>query len=241
MKTINKLMLTAGLLAAGTFAASAQSLQTQNQASQDINASAKVLKVITATTVRPVAFGAVAATTTPYLSPLTTVPNANVPSPSRQLGKMTVNATFDEYVGVTFPVSVTLNHENAPTVSDQIRYVPQVSVAVGDAPDNTGAVLLGDDATYALNSPTVITSATNTVGNGMGGAGTTAAAGFLTTKRNQTPPTNNEIVSLFFGGWLTDATATPARGPSPTIPALPSSLTSGTYEGTLTVTFQYFL
>jgi hypothetical protein len=202
------------------------------QGSDDIKVSAKILKPIQVDALDELKFGAVATGTLPTYSPLQNGTITAVPSPSKQLGRVTVDATFEEILGISFPLSVELFNRTTGNVNDKILYVPQVAVVAGLQTTNAGAVYIGTDA--AVPS-TGITDGTNTA-LGMGVANQGDPAGYMITRLASGVETN----TLFFGGWLIDSGSTPSRGSVPT-GALPSTLPSGVYDALMTIQVNYYL
>lgn len=201
-----------------------------------MNASAKVLKQIVLTNEENVNFGAVAATTLPYFNPIDPASSTatNVPGQATgraKLGRVQVDATFQEVLSLTYPVDVVLTN-TLVTPNVTIKYVPQLAVESADVSEPTvGTVALVGDVS-GLSALQV--TGTSLVNRGMGGP----AKNYIQIQRTGTPPV--ELATLFFGGWLVDATATVTQGTVPTA-TLPGSLASGTYNGSFTVTVDYVL
>lgn len=231
---MKKLLFTAAALVASvvSFNASAQLADTET-----LNASAKVLKQIQLANRANVLFGAVASTTLPYLSPLTTAPSDAVPgllTGRANLGRMEIDATFQEVLSLSYASSVVLTNIDVPSAT--IRYVPQVSVqnGIGGAAPTTDARLVGSVSTIA---PADITN-TTAANNGMGGA----SLNYVQIQRSGTAPSFTELTTLYFGGWLVAPGATIVQGTAPTsTDQLPGTLTSGTYSGTVSLTVDYVL
>lgn len=205
-----------------------------------MNASAKVLKQIVLVNEQNVNFGAVASTTMPYLSPIDpTGASSQVPglaTARATVGRVEIDATFQEVLSLTYPVEVTLTN-NDVTPAATIKYVPQLGVQNGDfsAPTVGTAVIVGSVSALAAGDVT----STTTANLGMGGA----AKNYVQIQRTGSAPAFIEKSTLFFGGWLINATVTPVQGTAPVAgtDALPSTLASGTYNGNFTVTVDYVL
>jgi hypothetical protein len=213
--------------------AQAQNIVVPLQDQEVINVSAKILKQIVLTKEEDVAFGAVAAGTVPYFNPIDGGTSANVPSPTKKLGIMTVDATFDEILGISFPLTVTLTRSGG---TEEIAYVPQMAVVTGDVVVNTGAVELGNST--SIPASPAITATANVLGMGVATVG--APAGYIMNRLNGTA----EISTLFLGGWLMDAaiaSATPPVAGVPPTDVIPSTLPSGNYLGNMTIQVNYYI
>lgn len=205
-----------------------------------MNASAKVLKQIVLVNEENVNFGAVASTQMPYLSPIDpSGASSQVPgfaTGRALLGRIEIDATFQEKLSLTYPVEVILtNNDVSPAAT--IKYVPQVAVQNGDfsAPTVGTAAIVGSSSSLAATDVTSTTTATN----GMGGP----AQNYIQIQRTGAAPNFIEKTTLFLGGWLINSTVTPVQGTAPSAgtDALPSTLASGTYNGSFTVTVDYYL
>lgn len=203
---------------------------------ETMSASAKVLKQIALANEQNINFGAVAATTLPHFKPEDPATSSAVPgyATSRAtLGRMEIDATFQEVLSLEYPVEVVLtNNDVSPAAT--IKYVPQLAVESADvtAPTQGTAAIVGDQSSLTALQVTG-TSAANL---GMGGT----AKNYVQIQRTGSSPNFVEKATLFFGGWLIDGTVTPVQGTAPTA-VLPGTLASGTYNGQFTIIVDYVL
>lgn len=203
---------------------------------ETMNASAKVLKQIQLANEANVNFGAVAANSLPYFKPNDPATSTNVPgfaTGRSTLGRMEIDATFQEVLTLEYPVEVVLtNNDVSPAAT--IKYVPQLAIESADvtAPTVGTAAIVGDVSALGAGDVT----GASTTNNGMGGS----ALNYVQIQRTGSAPNFVEKATLFFGGWLIDGTVTPIQGTAPTA-VLPSNLASGTYNGNFTITVDYVL
>lgn len=212
MKTIFK-----SLFAAVLFTGLGTSAFAQLGETETIDITARVLKqiVLDGTEVQ---FGAVVAGNVAILDPIDPANNDFV-SVSASAGRMTVDASGNEIIQVTYPAAVTLIHTNT---TDQINYVPRISVIWGNvglaSGDRQNSLLLSSSSTMTAGSEV-------TAGSGTG----TGGIGYFSTKNNLP---DQDFTTFFIGGNLYEDGST-------TLP-IPGVQETGTYTADMTFDITYF-
>jgi hypothetical protein len=228
MKTNFKLLGTITTLLFSVSFSNAQTTTTEDDVTLSIGA--KILKPIVLTKVEDIQFGPVAAGTLPYLSAIPGTSNQGIStiSTSVTIGEVLVDATYEESISVSFPLTVTLTNG-----TDDVFYVPQATVVSEEA----NGVLAG--AVYMGSSSTITSGVSNPQPSDLGLGTVSGTSGFIRTIRSGSPVV--EVATMFFGGWLAGSITNISNSAAPTLATnvLPTTLSSGEYTGTMLITMDY--
>lgn len=228
-----KNLIKVAAIAAFTAIAFNNSAQAQSlNASESMEARARILRQIQIANVTSLNFGAVEAQRDIYLDPKAQTNNSFVGTRAA-LGRFTIVASDNEVLELVIPSDVTLtrrdpnnlaNPVSNPTSDDRINFIPAVTIKA--AADQTAAAGQAPNAADFLLSREVLTAPT----------------GDITGDQNAPNGVGNGTVYYRTGttGWATMFVGGRLRADGSTTVIIPSSQNTGTYVGTLTVTASYY-